>query len=48
MKRIIFLLMAALIILPAISYAHGGGCRKSSAAGECCHEEHSTGIVHCH
>ncbi len=27
---------------------HGGGCRKSSPAGQCCHKNHKTGIVHCH
>lgn len=27
---------------------HGGGCRKSSPPGQCCHKDHSTGIVHCH
>ena len=27
---------------------HGGGCRKSSPAGQCCHMDHKTGIVHCH
>jgi hypothetical protein len=28
--------------------AHGGGCRKSSAPGQCCHMQKSTGQVHCH
>lgn len=27
---------------------HGGGCRKDSPIGQCCHMDHSTGIVHCH
>jgi hypothetical protein len=27
---------------------HGGGCRKSSPAGQCCHKNHRTGYVHCH
>ncbi|MFT6943987.1 MAG: hypothetical protein ACJAUW_000558 [Yoonia sp.] len=27
---------------------HGGGCGKSSPAGQCCHMQNSTGIVHCH
>ncbi|MGH1377069.1 MAG: hypothetical protein ACRBCK_12065 [Alphaproteobacteria bacterium] len=27
---------------------HGGGCRKSSPAGQCCHKNHKTGTVHCH
>ena len=28
--------------------AHGGGCRKSSPAGQCCHMEKKVGKVHCH
>ena len=27
---------------------HGGGCRKSSSPGQCCHMETRTGRVHCH
>ncbi len=27
---------------------HGGGCRKSSPAGQCCHMQTSVGVVHCH
>lgn len=27
---------------------HGGGCRKSSPPGQCCHMDNSTGTVHCH
>lgn len=27
---------------------HGGGCRKNSPTGLCCHMDHKTGIVHCH
>lgn len=27
---------------------HGGGCRKSSPPGQCCHKETRTGTVHCH
>jgi len=29
-------------------FDHGGGCRKSSPAGMCCHKNHKTGAVHCH
>lgn len=28
--------------------SHGGGCRKSSLPGQCCHEKKKTGEVHCH
>lgn len=27
---------------------HGGGCRKSSPPGMCCHMDNRTGLVHCH
>ncbi|MEL7466071.1 MAG: hypothetical protein AAFN79_18510 [Pseudomonadota bacterium] len=28
--------------------SHGGGCRKSSPPGRCCHMKRATGVVHCH
>lgn len=31
-----------------VAEAHGGGCRKSSPPGKCCHMQKSTGKVHCH
>lgn len=34
------------ITIPAS--AHGGGCRKSSPPGKCCHMDNSVGKVHCH
>ncbi|WP_417826461.1 hypothetical protein [Thalassospira povalilytica] len=27
---------------------HGGGCRKSSPPGQCCHMDRKAGTVHCH
>lgn len=27
---------------------HGGGCRKSSPPGQCCHMDRKVGVVHCH
>lgn len=30
------------------TFEHGGGCRKSSPPGQCCHMDNSTGTVHCH
>lgn len=35
-------------MIPALAHSHGGGCRKDSLPGQCCHMDHSTGIVHCH
>ena len=28
--------------------AHGGGCRKDSPPGQCCHRDHKSGTFHCH
>jgi hypothetical protein len=30
------------------TFEHGGGCRKSSPQGQCCHMDNRTGTVHCH
>ena len=35
-------------LLPVTAEAHGGGCRKSSPPGQCCHMDNRTGTVHCH
>ncbi len=44
------ILLAGLILVltSSMAFAHGGGCRKNSLPGQCCHMETSTGIVHCH
>lgn len=39
---------AGLQTLVTADLYHGGGCRKSSPPGQCCHKDHSTGLVHCH
>lgn len=42
-------LVAALSLSTPVAEAHGGGCRKSSPPGECCHADNSDGgRVHCH
>lgn len=43
-------LIASLILLftTSVVLAHGGGCRKDSPPGLCCHMDHKTGVVHCH
>ena len=48
MKVLVLLIALAAMIVPTIADAHGGGCRKSSPPGQCCHMDHSTGEVHCH
>lgn len=44
----IIMVVLGLIAITTAAYAHGGGCRKDSPAGQCCHMDHSTGLVHCH
>ncbi len=46
MKSIIVALI--LVFTSSMALAHGGGCRKDSPPGQCCHMNHRTGIVHCH
>lgn len=45
--RILVLLLATLLVSNSV-LAHGGGCRKSSPPGQCCHMDNSKGSVHCH
>ncbi|ADC70773.1 hypothetical protein TK90_0258 [Thioalkalivibrio sp. K90mix] len=40
--------MTAVVIDASSTVNHGGGCRKSSPPGQCCHRDNSTGTVHCH
>ena len=48
MKALILTFAIATMALTSIAAAHGGGCRKDSPQGMCCHMQHSTGTVHCH
>lgn len=50
MKHMIVAVLAAALALAAATpaSAHGGGCRKASPEGQCCHLETRTGVVHCH
>ncbi len=41
-------LAISLVFVSNVVLAHGGGCRKSSPVGQCCHKETKTGEVHCH
>jgi len=47
-KMKILLITLALMIVSSTVLAHGGGCRKSSPPGQCCHMDNSKGKVHCH
>lgn len=46
------ILLCAVVSLSGPAWAgdagHGGGCRKSSPPGQCCHMDRSSGVVHCH
>ena len=42
----VILMAAALMSNIATSYAHGGGCRKDSPPGQCCHA--GSKPYHCH
>jgi len=46
MKAVVLALLLALT--GSVALAHGGGCRKDSLPGQCCHMDHKTGLVHCH
>lgn len=52
MKLFLTALTVAVLTMPFIAsdaFAHGGGCRKSSPPGQCCHADNSNGgRVHCH
>lgn len=51
MKSFIILCAATSAIMSVSlgdAFAHGGGCRKSSPPGQCCHMDNSKGRVHCH
>ncbi|TCQ24831.1 hypothetical protein C8J33_1032 [Rhizobium sp. PP-CC-3G-465] len=48
MRLLIALACLAGTLLPPAAYAHGGGCRKDSPPGQCCHMNRKTGQSHCH
>jgi len=48
MKLCIAVLALVSMLTTGLAHAHGGGCRKSSPPGQCCHMQTSTGQVHCH
>lgn len=49
MKRMTVALAIIVLASASTAWAHGGGCRKSSPAGQCCHADNSNGgRVHCH
>lgn len=46
MRKFIFALAALSVLVPAVANAHGGGCRKDSPPGQCCHA--GSKPYHCH
>ena len=47
-NALIAVIAVALLATVYPASAHGGGCRKASPPGQCCHRDNSTGLVHCH
>jgi hypothetical protein len=43
-----FIAALVMLFIGTTAQAHGGGCRKSSPPGQCCHMDNSTGQPHCH
>ena len=41
-------LILSLAFSAPAALAHGGGCRKASPPGKCCHMDNRAGSVHCH
>lgn len=48
MKALFSLIAVATLALTSFAEAHGGGCRKSSPPGQCCHMDNRSGVPHCH
>lgn len=49
MRTLASVAFVALLAFTNMAIAHGGGCRKSSPPGQCCHADNSNGgRVHCH
>lgn len=48
MKLCVMLVAIVSLLSTNMALAHGGGCRKSSPPGQCCHMEKKTNTVHCH
>lgn len=46
MKKLVIITALIIIAFPAFALAHGGGCRKDSPAGKCCHA--GSQPYHCH
>lgn len=48
LRMLIAALLVAAFAMPMLANAHGGGCRKNSPPGKCCHMDKKKGEVHCH
>ncbi len=46
MKTLLIIIALGTFTLPTIANAHGGGCRKDSPQGQCCHA--GSKPYHCH
>ncbi|RCW27546.1 hypothetical protein DFR48_10229 [Ciceribacter lividus] len=48
MKVLVATISMLVMGMTSVAWAHGGGCRKSSPPGQCCHMDNKAGRVHCH
>lgn len=48
MKKAIVAAALLALTFPTFAQAHGGGCRKDSLPGQCCHMDRKAGVEHCH
>lgn len=48
MQKLLSIAVAITLAFTVAAEAHGGGCRKNSPPGKCCHMEKRVGQVHCH
>jgi hypothetical protein len=46
MNKLLLALALVAFLTPSLTYAHGGGCRKDSPQGQCCHA--GSEPYHCH
>ena len=44
----VLMTVGIVLALAQVAAAHGGGCRKDSPPGQCCHMDRKAGTSHCH
>ncbi|WP_171501301.1 hypothetical protein [Acinetobacter faecalis] len=46
--QLVFSFLLLITVINNFAFAHGGGCRKDSPQGQCCHMDRKAGKSHCH